>query len=238
MDENKVHGQKILIRILSIAVILLLGVIIILFVRGRTVENITVGETAENQESAPAANAPQTASSTTQVVTSTPAQAATSSVKSAYFAYPYPVSWTEDEVNFSLMGVTLGERMVGNLPVFNASSGAYRKADEVVDALTLYLKISNPTNDYKDVGLTIRRLLNEEGDMTPPDTLQFQFSTSGGAQLGPQESYDNQEVVFVVSEDDTQFTLTTGGNSNIFFFVTVEDDGTLKVEKAPTSENG
>lgn len=232
MDEDKIRRQKILICALAIAVILLLGIVIILFIRGRVEENITVEQPPAGL--APAAtNAPPSASST---------PAAT--LRSAYFTRPYPVTWNEggaDELDIT--GVTLGE-MDAMPDIVNVSTGQPYVQGTKLYALTLILKISTG-NSASCLSVNMRRVISEEGDLAQPNTTSYDFPDVRGGNIqdrlrcpAPNSTFDNQKIIFVVTEADKEFTFTTGGQSNVFFFVTVQADGTLKVEKAPTSENG
>jgi len=230
MDEDKIHRQKILICALAVAVILLLGIMIILFIRGRVEENITIEQPPAG--SAPAANAPPPASST-------PAAA----LKSAYFALPYPLTWMDGADGFDLTGVTLGE--INAMPdIANMGTGQPYAQGTKLYALTLILKISTG-NSASCLSVNMRRVVSEEGDLAQPNTTSYDFPDVRGGNIqdrlrcpAPNSTFDNQKIVFVVPQTDKEFTFTTGGSSNIFFFVTVENDGMLKVEKAPTSENG
>jgi hypothetical protein len=229
MDEKKIRRQKILICILAIAVILLLGAVIVLFIRERVEENITVEQ--------PTPNPAPVATSTLQPASSTPAAA----LKSAYFTSPYPLTWTEGADKFNLTGVMLGE--IDAAPdLVSASTGKPYPQGTKIYALTLVLTISTG-NSSMCLPLNMRRVINESGDLAQPNTTAYDFpdvrgSGAKGYCPAPNSTFDNQNIVFEVPRTDTQFTLTTDGSSNVFFFVTVQGDGTLKVEKAPTSENG
>jgi hypothetical protein len=115
---------------------------------------------------------------------------------------------------------------------------AYPAGSEVY-ALTLHLKISNNlTYGQASVPMNLRRLLNEEGDLAAPSMKQFVFPGTGGSGINSNITLSDQKVVFVVPETDKEFIITTGGSSGIFFSVTVQSDGSIKVNKEPTSESG
>ena len=44
-------------------------------------------------------------------------------------------------------------------------------------------------------------------------------------------TYFNQEVIFIVPEEERVFTLTTGGELNIFFTVKALDNGDFEIER-------
>ncbi|MEA2097585.1 MAG: BspA family leucine-rich repeat surface protein [Patescibacteria group bacterium] len=142
------------------------------------------------------------------------------------FSYPYPLSWTwEQEIrtaDFSLTKISLGERTI---PSF-VGSATYKPGDEV-NALTLYFKINT---HWEDVGVCLstelRMILNEEGDVLAPVNNRF----SAGCLMGDRTYFD-QEVIFVVPETEKVFDLTTGGELNIPFTVTLLENGHLKIEK-------
>jgi len=135
------------------------------------------------------------------------------------FSYPYPISWQEEGINFSLTGISFG-RIPAPDNLLKSSGDHYNKGEEI-NALTLILKIKNPKDNPQCVNLNIRRELNEEGDMTAPNTDQFRFPSSGGCILSGTISYAEQKVIFVVPESRKSFNITTGGKSNIFFTINV-----------------
>lgn len=62
----------------------------------------------------------------------------------------------------------------------------------------------------------LRLVLNEEGDLIAPINPKFNTECPMG-----NRTYFDQEVIFVVPENQRNFTFTTGGKSNIFFEVSV-----------------
>jgi len=152
------------------------------------------------------------------------------------FSYLYPLSWQENGINFDLTGVSLGQTPAP-LRLKN-SSGGYYKEGEKVYALTLILKIKSPKTSISCVSMNLRREINELGDMASPNNEQFYFPDTSGCMPKKDVTYFDQGVIFVVSETEKAFTLTTGGNSNIFFTVTLLENGHLKVEKIETGGQG
>jgi len=151
------------------------------------------------------------------------------------FSYPYPVEYRYNHTathffDYSLTGLSLGKRTV---PSFVYTSN-YKPGNEIY-ALTLYLKIKNIGRYGAGVCLdnTFRLLTNEEGDLLAPVNARFNADC-----LYDDQTYFNQEVIFVVPESQKIFNITTGGESNIFFTVTVSSEGHLKVEKAYTGGQG
>jgi hypothetical protein len=146
------------------------------------------------------------------------------------FSYPYPFSFEEkNEYNpyyfkFDLTKVTFGEKTIGNFHSYNQQYQAGQK----INALTLYFKIIQPF--YYGVSICLRnnfRLeLNEEGDMKEPVNDSF-----NGDCFAVNQTYYDQEVIFSVPESQKVFSITTGGQSKIFFTVTILDDNTIKVDK-------
>lgn len=147
----------------------------------------------------------------------------------ATYSYPYPLSWEENDIAFSLTGVSLG-KILAPSGTMNSSGGNYR-ADEEIYALVFDLKITNKSSSGAGALLNLRRLLSEEGDMVSPNTRQFMFPGVGGYWMQPNITYEHQKVIFVVPETLREFNITTGGESNIFFTVSIGKDNTIKVAK-------
>jgi hypothetical protein len=235
MEETQLRRQKMLICALAVAVILLLGIVIILFIRGRVEKNIIV-------EQPPASPAP--AATNTPPPASPPTE--NTSYASYFSSYPYPVTWTEGGDEFDLVGVTLGHMAVTPDMVNGSMGGQPYPSGTKIYALTLVLKISTG-NSQMCLPVNMRVVISEAGDLGLPDTTSYDFPDVRGPQVkgycpAPNSTFYNQKVVFRASQmmppTTMQFLLTTGGSSNVFFFVTPQSDGTIKVEKAPTSENG
>ena len=152
------------------------------------------------------------------------------------FTYPYPLEWRYEHTktlffDYSLTGVSLGKRTV---PSFVAHDSPYKPGTEV-HALTLYFKIRNIGTHGAGVCLNVdlRLVLNEEGDLVSPINNRFNADC-----LWDGQTYYNQEVIFVVPENQREFNLTTGGESNIFFEVEILDDGDLRIERIITNGLG
>ncbi len=133
------------------------------------------------------------------------------------FSYPYPVAWSEGKTEFSVTGAAL-------VPTSTT-------AGEAMYALTFSLKITNRSAVGVAAQLGIRRIANEQGDLAAPSETQFYFSDRDGNGIQPNATESDVPVTFLVPASDKQFEFTTGGASNIFFSVTAQDDGTIKVEK-------
>ncbi len=160
-----------------------------------------------------------------------------SSLIESSFSYPYPVSWEEKNVKFSLTKVSLG-KISAPFNLSKLSGGKYNTGEEVY-ALVLYLKINtSKMNSSQCIPLNIRRLINEEGDLLAPNTKQFYFPDSGGCIAMPNKTYFDQKIIFVVPEQEKEFHITTGGQLNMFFTITVLENNNLKVEKVYPEEIG
>jgi len=157
-------------------------------------------------------------------------------ILSKNFSYPYPLSWQENNINFDLIGVSLGQTPAPSR--LKNSSGGYYKEGEKIYALTLILKIKSPQTYTSCVLMNLRREINELGDMASPNNEQFYFPDTGGCMPKKDETYSDQGVIFVVPESEKLFTFTTGGQSKIFFTVQVLENEELKVEKVYSNEKG
>ncbi|GEM_PF-4596761 len=156
---------------------------------------------------------------------------------SSTFAYPYPVVWKEGSVELSVTGAFWGTILA--TPDFIDGTGKPYAASSTINALVLYLKVSNlATFERVSVPMNISRVADEQGNLKPPATRAFTFLKAGGDNINAKTTYLNQKVVFVVPEGEKSFVFTTGGSANIFFAVMVGDDGTIKAQEEPTSEGG
>jgi hypothetical protein len=143
------------------------------------------------------------------------------------FSYPYPISWEESGIDFFLTGVSFGKILAPERT--KKSSGSYYDIGEEINALMLTFKIINTKNDYECVGLNIRRIINEEGNMMAPNTDQFHFPGSGGCMIENNSFYEDQKVIFVAPENEKSFTITSGGMSKVLFTINVlEADGVIR----------
>lgn len=160
---------------------------------------------------------------------------------SANFQFPYPVSWVEGGIQFDLTGVSLGKRAYPASNLLNMDSSAsgqnFYPPGWVGNLLIFSVKVSNKTQAGNSCApLTMRRVVNEEGDMAPPNIAKFNFP-SGGCGIDANTTYTGQEIPFVVPETENEFTLTTGGSSNIFFSVSAAS-GTIRVENISEQKQG
>jgi hypothetical protein len=149
------------------------------------------------------------------------------------FSYPYSLSWQENysgySINYDLTKITIGDKTIDN---FSSYSSAFKKGDKT-NALTLYFKIIKIGQIGSGICLRInfRMELNEQGDLAAPVNNSFNADC-----FWDNQTYYDQEVIFEVSQNKKEFSITTGGKSNIFFTVKVLDNGDISVEKNPASE--
>ena|SRR3989344_1842190 len=136
------------------------------------------------------------------------------------FSYPYPVSWQGyNKTNISLAGVSLSKT---------------NEAGKESYVLNLKLKI-NTTDDsfcldsFKNYSL--RRLIDEEGNLTPPDTLSDKC-------LGANSTGD-EIVGFIIPTSSKELNLQvfdSSGQLQTFFTVKISDINEIRVE--PASKEG
>jgi hypothetical protein len=150
---------------------------------------------------------------------------------------PYSIQWHTGGpagATFTLLGVSLGKVPA---PSFSADGP---RADRVppgqpMYALTLHLKIrmddaqdqwgQNPT-----ARLTLRRILNDEGDAVAPYNPQIFLPDSGGSSGLPACTYTH-DILFRVPENDREFLIATRADSKLVFRVSFSANGGAKVEK-------
>lgn len=143
------------------------------------------------------------------------------------FEYPYPLVWTEGGITYSLTGLAYG--YVPATKFVRKDAASSYKEGEIVHALVLYAKLrTGESGGYAN--LTMRRVLNEEGDMVPPNVDQFYLQGSGGIMARPNTSYTGQPIYFLVEPGAKEFIFTTGGASNKFFTVRVLPENVLDIE--------
>ncbi|MDP2598545.1 MAG: hypothetical protein Q8P49_01805 [Candidatus Liptonbacteria bacterium] len=164
-----------------------------------------------------------------------------SGLLSANFQYPYPVSWEDSGVQFDLTAVSLGKKTYPASSLLNLESpvpgSSYYTEGQMVNTVTLIVKVSNKTTYDNDCArLAVRRVTNEEGDVAPPNISKFNFP-SGSCGIDANTTYVGQEIPFVVSGADKDFTFTTGGSSNIFFSISAEN-GAVRVENISAQKQG
>lgn len=139
------------------------------------------------------------------------------------FSSPYLFSWKEDGVNFELTEIQLGN-------IIAPSNLNNYKEGENVYALVLVFNIKMPEEKGLCVKINFRREI-EGGGSLPPANKQLFFPGSGGC-FGERDTiYTNQKIIFVVSEQEKEFNIKTGGNPNIPFRITISDNNELNLEK-------
>lgn len=128
-------------------------------------------------------------------------------IRTTKFSFPYPLSWSEWTYKFDLTAVSFEP-----------------------ERLTFYLKI-NTGRDAACQEIALRRLVDEEGTLAPPEKVNAAFLQDGEGKCVavPNAAFPDQKVLFVIPSAEREFLFTTGGQSNIFFSVTVRDDGAVEV---------
>lgn len=123
------------------------------------------------------------------------------------FSFPYPLSWSEWTYKFDLTAVSFEP-----------------------ERLTFYLKI-NTGRDAACQEIALRRLIDEEGNLAPPENANGAFlqDEEGKCIAVPNAAFPDQKVVFAIPAAEQELLFTTGGQSNIFFSVTIRGDGTVDV---------
>lgn len=143
-----------------------------------------------------------------------------------------PIAWKDGVGDFTLASVSLGN--ISAPPnLSNFSDGGDYPAGTRLYLLTLNLTIY--MREEGQIFINMKRILNEKGDTIPPNTKQFIFPDTNGNRGTANVTYTDQKVIFVVQENEKEFLINTGVESNIFFTVKVEN-GKVKVEKIPTGE--
>lgn len=164
-------------------------------------------------------------------------------VLSTNFSYPYPISWHaggEAGAIFSLTGLVLGNIAAPPNTIKSYEVGNYETGENIY-ALVLIVKIKMDDNKDKwgrnpTAPITIKRVINEEGDMLSPNTKQFFFPGTGGMSSPPSASYLDQKIIFVVPKEEREFYIQTLGdkNTDAVFKVYISNDNELKVEPPAT----
>lgn len=151
--------------------------------------------------------APASSSIITLASTSVPA-----SVSSTQITFPAPlVSWPESSATISVTGLALqGNTLTFSLSVTNGSS---------------------PTC----VPLDLRMVVDESGDLNPPNPSFFSFPDSGNCNASPGKTYQNQNVSFSIAEIPFPLLFTTETSSSTFFEVATTTDGQLTIVLPGTS---
>jgi hypothetical protein len=106
--------------------------------------------------------------------------------------------------------------------------------------MTFYFKITNTNAFYTEAACSqfpanaVRWVPNESGDMIEPSS-----SKSYGCGLPANVTRGkNEEVYFDVNGGSSPYTFTTGGASNIFFFVNILPGGTINIENISNEKSG
>lgn len=137
----------------------------------------------------------------------------------AEFSFPYPVSWTGDyKEAIALSGVA----------AYSSGEGSR--------VLELFFKIDTAS----DVGSSfcsrwlkesiLRRLINEEGDLQSPESSSDECIVANSSLV-------DQRASFAVPTGEEEITILVFSETReqiMFFTIQLFDNGTLKVEPAPT----
>lgn len=166
------------------------------------------------------------------------------------FSYPYPVSWDESwekiynghnwgnfKASFALTGVSVGTTTLQATTYMPPVP--YKAGDEVYAIIFIFKIATIDTHNHEGgdcVHQNVRRIVNEAGDLSTP--LEPMWYSQGGCLSVLDATYDNVKLTFVVPESEQPFSFTSGGKSNIFFEVSMSDDGGVNVGLEPTSEGG
>jgi hypothetical protein len=137
---------------------------------------------------------------------------------STNFDYPYPVTWMEDGIEFSLTEAAIGDMYDATNPTKGVFYG-----------IALYLKVKTFNDSASWAELNLREEINEQGDLVLPVTKQFVFQPSGGAGVSKNAVYNDQKVIFEEKTLKKVYSFTTGGTSNIYFQIKVGDYNHLEV---------
>lgn len=153
-------------------------------------------------------------------------------IYSSSFSYPYPVSWEEENAEFSITGAELGYITVPpqgdpiKNPIqtlFRADGGAYKEGERFY-GLTFYLRIDAKKSE--PIIPPMRRIIDELGGLAAPASRFIIFSDQPlifGFIATANTTYLNRKLIFEISEnwrqEGDEFLFTTGGTSNIFFTV-------------------
>lgn len=211
------------------------GTIALLVIIGIVLITTSGSYVAVKRRSSPSPQSSSSPDATPSVNASAQPTSETRSSASISFSHPYPVSWQDYGINYSITSVSIGSLQIPSaaLPqVYSKAGGGYYEPGEWVYALAIDLKIQNDSAAICPQ-MTMRRLINEEGDFVAPLNRQFYFSGHGGCQLSAQIT-ETQKIFFAVSESEREFTFTTGGRANIFFTSVREGKQGLRLEKIST----
>ena len=142
------------------------------------------------------------------------------------YTYPFPVAWTSFDNTFSITGISLH-----SLP-----------ADSKNAILTFSFKIATG-GGAMCLPMDMRRIINDEGDLSAPITKSFLFSNHyGGAPSFCPDSnttYPDQKVEFLVPRNEKSYIFQTGALDfqdlktprKEFFTIEVMPNGTIQAAK-------
>ena len=189
-----------------------------------------------NQQHIACSSDPVTCLQLQQTATTSPEANTTTTpfvIKKTYDA-PYPLVWREPGATFSLTGISLGDLTVpaDNIWYQPPDAGPYG-AGTILHGIILWVQITMDNTPGAYANQTLRRITNEQGNMAYPNATRFMVPGTGVAGADG-TTYKDQQIVFVLSPNETLFTFTTGGTSNIYFQVQVNPDNTLELIKTET----
>ena len=124
------------------------------------------------------------------------------------FTAPYPVTWTEGQTQFAVVGAS-----------FNNNE------------LTVTLNIQSG-NSVNCIPVDLRLVMDEQGDMEAPSVPASPNFPLGGDTVcapAPNTAYTNQPVTFSVDPANSPYVLTTGDASNIYFEIATTTNNGLNV---------
>lgn len=163
--------------------------------------------------------------------TLTPTETPSSSDLKVIVAEKEPfLSWQEGQNGFSLDKI-----VVGSMPAPknlqknpNSSPVEYYREGEKVNVLVLYLTIkAGSKGACLPAGL--RQVIDEVGNTASFNNSFAPCASSNGVLTA-------QPAIFAIPNAIGTHLLTTGGDSNMFFTITLTEDGNLTFEKVPVGE--
>ncbi|MCO6429352.1 MAG: hypothetical protein J5J00_00700 [Deltaproteobacteria bacterium] len=161
---------------------------------------------------------------------------------------PSPVTWTEDDIQYSLRQASLGFFTVRtnpnqaplapgvyptkaedfNVPSIKLPYGSYREGQEIYAlALDFSIKVGKWGGH---VPFDIKRVVDRNGKLLEPNSLRLTYQDKGMVPTFSELSHNM--VWFVVSPKEREFLLITGGKSKLYFEIFVEDTGQLTARMA------
>lgn len=149
------------------------------------------------------------------------------------FYKPYPLVVTKSRGKFELTSVSIGQRTVLDFPIMDLRnmSSSYPK-DTLINAVELSFKVTFDATMISDCsGMTVvdfRRITND-GDYLISNNGNNQYWLPG---CRPNSTVYDQKVIFVVPEDENEFTFTTGNveeSVTRFFILKKEANGDVSL---------